>query len=102
MPANIAFAGGNGCKRNPQEQGTSINGLFHVLDLDPHPWMVPERVYRMSTEHLSDFMKDPCLILKNSDDGVSRVTSLKLLREDPRDDQPSRLPSAFDTPGELH
>ena len=43
--------------------------------------MGPERVYRMSTEHLSDFMKDPCLILKNSDDGVSRVTSLKLLSE---------------------
>ena len=64
-PANIAFAGGNGC-RSDQEQGTLMNAFRHTTR--PTASLraeLIEGVHKTSTEELSAFMSLPSFPLKS-------------------------------------
>jgi hypothetical protein len=55
MPANIAFAGGNGCNMVIRK-GTPMNDLGHTRPIPSPRTVLIERVYRTSTEDLTDLI----------------------------------------------
>ena len=64
-PANIAFAGGNGCKCH-QKQGTLINGSRRTIrPIDSLSAELMEGKHNTSTEELRTFMSFPSFSLNS-------------------------------------
>ena len=87
-PANIAFAGGNGC-RSHQEQGTTMNAFRRTTtpiaslraELIERAQDVNRRIERLHELSIvfPEFTKAPSLFLKNGGNRVDRFACFKLL-----------------------